>query len=361
MTHECPPLTQYAQLFSEVNGWSSGTAIKLSIFNIGGAVEEGDQGPEKNGIRRIRWYSIITYVLLIFVASFIGLGQALIANEAGVSVPVYKLFTGTPRVVQSTDILHLRFIRRVASVELVFSQPLDGEGVTLPSRSAHLDAHWEPDTPRVLRFSESRGEPSDDPEYNDAGEAGTLLQIEARMSRAFIDHRPSSRELNAAIIDGQPVEPYELLDQFIDRDRSSLYLYYPLALGNLSNEAAHRFGPYLLAFVMGSLLSLAICQLLLAVITFRWSPTTVRRYLAGQADVGEVPLVDRLANEWAIPLGLFGTALGVWLALEQPGIAYASFADVLGILRFAIFSTVLGIGTKLVCRLRGAWATEATE
>lgn len=319
------------------------------------------EDPAQRHVTRAAWYSVTTYIVLALVVVYVAIGQVLIAGEAGTSLRIAGAFTGTPRVVQSADILRLRFVRGVESIELIYRDPLAGETVALSSDSPDIAAHWDGDAPRVLTFSFSAAVTSTEPTDGASPRAGTFIEVEARMGRAFVDDRPASREITDVFVDGQLVAPYDLLLRFLDRDRSTLVLHYPLAIGNISREVAHRAGPYLLIVAMGSLLSLALCQLILLLLTWWWRPDTVKHYLGGHAPAGAVPLVDRLSSELAIPLGLFGTIIGIWLALEQPGITYASFGEVLSILRFAIFSTVLGFGTKMLCRLRGSWAEEVTR
>lgn len=299
---------------------------------------------DSGGVMRSR-YAILSYALLLLAVLYIGGVQALVKLEVAPAGQLAFL-TGRPRVVVTDDVLTMHFKTKLREIVLTFNQPLAGQiFLNQPVRHPEYEVLWDSETGHSIIIKATSMLANEDPD----GFSAAVFSV----GRLFATADFTDREIVNATVDGRSLSPYDFLTKVLVREKSSVSLYYPLALQNISRESAQAFGSYILYAILATLLLLSITQVLLLVATMRSQPDSVSYYFSDRATNEAVTFVDSIANEYAIPLGLLGTISAVWVALEQPSINFSSFDQILSTLRLAIFTTVLGLVTKVVCMIRG--------
>lgn len=292
-----------------------------------------------------RWYGALSYGSLILAILYLLVTQMLIRLEVAPNGGL-PLITGRARVVVSDDILTLHLKSKVHQIVLSFNQPLAGQVfLANPVQAAQYEVKWDPEMRHSVTIQASSLLANKAPE----GFSAAVFSV----GRLFSTPDFSEREIVAATVDGRSLTPYDFLTKILIRDESSVSLYYPFALQNISRECAHAFGNLLIYGILGILLLLAIAQILLLLGATWAQPESVSFYFSNRATNEAVTFVDSVASDYAIPLGLLGTITSIWVALEQPSINFASFEQILGTLRLAVFTTVLGLVIKIVCMIRG--------
>jgi len=143
----------------------------------------------------------------------------------------------------------------------------------------------------------------------------------------------------------------------INKNQSNIELYNAFDISNLSNFIARLIGKQAIIFLITILMILLICQMLLFIIFVLRQPPHVKEYFDNPEKNAPVTFVDKLSNEFAIPLGFLGTVVSIWVSLEEGYIDYSSFFQILEIIKLAIFTTVLGLSIKILCIIRGALKT----
>ena len=289
-------------------------------------------------------YSIISYTALTIALAYLATSQWLISKEAGPNGQL-AFFTGTPRVILNDDLLKLSFVRSVDQVVLAFRDRIAEEYISTARVADYAVTFGSEYKHSIQITSRSR---------DDDVESLGFDHVQLQVGRAFSSGHFRDREISHVVVDGEVMEPYAFLDKVLVRQESSLTLYYPFALNNISGQLAHSFGPVLLGAIQVALLLLVVTQLVLLIVSVRLRPDGAVRYFSDPANNPAITSVDRIANEFAIPMGLMGTVTAIWLSLEQPSATFSSFEQILSILRIAIFTSVLGFVTKVLCLTRSS-------
>lgn len=289
-------------------------------------------------------YRIVVSLTAVVIASYLLLSYAATKFELGPEGGLF-LLTGEPRVIAAGDQLQLTLQDRSTSLAITFEEPIVGQilfGGNFSTPAYNLE--WDTDNRRTV-IATARQSTSTAPESG-------FIRVNIPTSQLLPTGRDYRKGLSVISIDGQRVTPYQFLSQFLDRENSNLELYYPLDTKNISSEIARRVGALLVDTILYSLLFLTGCQLLLLAVTVK-QPDLVSKYFKDFRDSDAVTIVDRASRDFAVPIGLMGTISAIWVALEQPGTDFSSFDQILQVLRKAVFTTVLGITTRVLCTLRG--------
>lgn len=288
-------------------------------------------------------YKIIVWMSAALIAAYLLVSYVATTSEFGPEGEL-SLFTGEPRVVAPNDQLTLLLKNPVKSLSLTFDENIAGQILLNGDYSTPLyNAGWSVDGGRtVFLTATSPG--------NANREIG-FRSVRIPVGRLLPTVRTYQKSLATVTVDGRNYSPYEFLSSVVVRDSSNLELFYPLGPQNISSEVAQRLGPFLVDGILYVLLFLASCQIVLLAATFK-QPEVVSQYFKDFEDSRAVTVIDKASNDFAIALGLLGTISAIWVALEQPGIDFSSFEGILQILRKAVFTTVLGIGIKMLCSLR---------
>lgn len=126
---------------------------------------------------------------------------------------------------------------------------------------------------------------------------------------------------------------------------------HPREVSMLSNTIANSAQSWLLDGIRITLLTMFFTQLVLILVSWK-IPANIFSIEYKWTQLTRPSRFDSWCDDYAIPLGFFGTIVSMWIALEVVSLETGGFTHFLGILKTAIFTTVLGMGTKLICMIR---------
>ena len=293
----------------------------------------------------IKMYRRNTYIVLLLVTAYISVGQVLLKTDLHKDHEnlLTTLFTGAPTLEVESNVLLLDVKSDAKKLEVHFTQ-------------GNL---W-PHVPPVLSAKDKK----EVIPYKLTGNKD-WFSIRANNSDSLSDSRVNvslSPESNAGnrkvyfikkvLLDGQEVHLTDFYYNYLDKNNSNVRLFYPADLRNLSKVLAIKAGKALTTIVVAILLVLFSTQLLLYFVSFVWEPPEVSSYFQAPDTQKPVSILDSIAEEYSIPLGFLGTVLSIWFALENGANEFSDFYGILQILKIAIFTTVLGLATKVICTVR---------
>jgi hypothetical protein len=288
-------------------------------------------------------YRIIVWACAFLVAAYLCASYFATTTESGPEGQLYPL-TGEPKIVAPYDSLDIVFKSEMTDLTLTFELPIAGQiFVNGDYSTPDYNVGWDGKNRSSVSIKAAR--------QDDAGRKIGFRSVRLPSGRFFPTVREYRKALATVTVGEQTFTPYAFLSTVVVREDSNLELYYPLGPQNISSEIARRVGPSLVDAILYSLLFLAGSQILLLLATIK-QPEVVSRYFKNFQDAKAVSIIDMASNDFAIALGLLGTISAIWVALEQPGMDFSSFDRILDVLRKAVFTTVLGIATKMLCSLR---------
>jgi hypothetical protein len=165
------------------------------------------------------------------------------------------------------------------------------------------------------------------------------------------DGMPVSRFITNVKLDDRYVGLKDFLTLNLDQNSSNVSYYKPLDIYNISHTLANGLG---LALTLGVTYFLL---LMFGVQVFVLFTAFVRQYIPSlYGEVGlaaKTPLryMDAFAEKYATFFGFLGTVSSLWAGLEKTD-QYDSFFQILALVKFAVFTTVLGLLIKLIYELR---------
>jgi len=286
--------------------------------------------------------SFAPYVVLVLIASLVALSQSLI-YLADAPTGRYRYLTGDPKIVLGGDELHLQLLTPAKRIALVFDNDLLASPIPIFQGDVNYKVHWNFENPKYVGLEMVAATSQEGTEGSRSPKALQHFHLQMGSSFAFGDIR--QRGLAFIVLDDNHITSQLLYLTQIDRARSTLQVYFPFAMQNVSGELARSLGPVLMWLLMFALVLLLVAQWIIVFLRFKW----IRDSAYGK-QLSEHVLITRLesiADTSAIPLGLFGTIVGIWMALEQPSVHFSSFAHVVQVLRSAVLTTVLGFAVKI--------------
>ena len=160
------------------------------------------------------------------------------------------------------------------------------------------------------------------------------------------------RYIKSIDIDGKDVSLSKFYNIYIDTDKTNLSYYKSLDLRNISSFLAENYGTLILMADLWVLISVFTIQLFLLFSTLVYSifkPSSVK---IGDNAIFPLKYIDMMARDFAVILGFFGTVVSVWTALEISEFDYSNFFQILAMIKIAVFTTVLGLGTRIMYAIR---------
>ena len=296
-----------------------------------------------------RIYLSITYTVVAVISIYVGTTQWIIHEK------LYKdynlsIFTGKPVLEVDSDSLVMMFNIDVRTVDFRFTHKLDGvieinkdtrdkEAVTIetiiPFKTAlSNDRNW-------VKLKVADGETIED----------KLIKVEIK---SVVDGMPRTLYfIDEVRVNGEKIEVYDFLGNYIDHHRRNLILHIPRSFSNISKNIANNYGNKMLEVIKFVLIVLLTTQTVLYLIAFVWQPQEISDYFNNANPDEGISIVDSISRKYAIPLGFLGSVLSIWTSLEINQQQFSDFNSVLEIFKGGIFTTVLGLITNIVCLLRG--------
>jgi len=284
-------------------------------------------------------YRAITYIIAISIGLYIVIGQSVIFSGLGQDRSVTTVFTGFPRLQIRDNVLRLTLKTECRTIEFGLQEPLrvapnlignsHSQGVTLQRTK-----DWDRFTIVAPEGKSLNGE---------------QLLIQMSDSTVGLPRRTYITDLR---LDGRPESIPAFYNRLMVQTESNPVLYYPFQIKNLSSFVSEKIGASALWLILITLIGLAAYQFIMFLISVIWQPEQVKEFFEKEQTKRGASFLDELATRFAIPLGFLGTVVSVWYSLEQSDTDFASFAQMLEIIKVAIFTSVLGLFTKVMCLLR---------
>jgi hypothetical protein len=284
-------------------------------------------------------YRTLSYVFLILISVYIGLGQYVIVQGIGVGTSWQTLFTGPVRLQVQDNVLRLKIKISHSSLELKLLQPIKDCLGIVGSGKEKIKGECSSDRDWILIYAAP-------------GQSLRGIPIVFNLASPQQPEVLTRRYITNVRIDRRPEKISSVYQNLIETDHSNVKMYYPFHVFNISSYFAELFGIRFMWLISSALLVLLACQLFLFLVSFVWQPAVVTEYFES-GNITPVSLVDDLANRFAIPLGFLGTVTSIWYSLETAETDYSSFVQVLDAMRVAVFTTVLGLFIKILCLIRG--------
>ncbi len=285
-------------------------------------------------------YKIISYFILTLVIVYIATGQYIIQKKL-YNVGNFSFFTFSPNLAINSNTLKLQIKRNSKSLTLKFRERLKAAS---PLASTNKE---------IINYTVSL-ENNGKLLVITANDQHTLQDVSLRIliSEATKAGHAKKRFITNVMLGNNDHSIPEFYNEYISHDYGNVYLYYPMDLVNISSYLALNIGKSFTYIIVSILLIFFVCQMLLFFISIIWQPEEVKDFFTNPTREGAITFIDDTAEHFAIPLGFLGTVVSIWVSLETAETDYKSFAQILEIIKIAIFTTVLGLSTKVICTIR---------
>jgi len=166
---------------------------------------------------------------------------------------------------------------------------------------------------------------------------------------------PTKKFITSVLLDTKPVTLTEFYKQYLDVKQSNIKYYRSFAIENISSYLARTVGVQLLYTVTGLLIVLLVGQLIVFFGTIIEEIVFKDPLQFGKQARIPISWLDAVAEEYSTFLGFLGTVLSLWIALEQSSTDYSDFFQILAIIKYAVFTTVLGLLIRSIYGVREFW------
>ncbi len=163
---------------------------------------------------------------------------------------------------------------------------------------------------------------------------------------------PTRKYIKAISFDGSDVGITSFYNTFLIQEDSNLKYYKAFSIRNISNFLAIQYGQILIYAITYILVVILAIQLVIFFLTMVESLLSKRDLQIGLGSISPIDIVDIISEDYAVIFGFLGTVLSMWVALETAGLDYSNFFEILDLVKFAIFTTVLGLIIKSIYGIR---------
>lgn len=285
-------------------------------------------------------YKIYALFLLAFVLIFLSANIFLTVTKFGQNLN-FNFITGDPLLMVNYNLIDFRVKTSANKIELFFKEPLNHEPIQINKRDESSNYQISSSSEKDLITIKSNAPKGLQNQH-------IIIRLDGYEDSGII----TKRFIRKIKINDYEESIIDFIHDDISNINKSVSIYYEYSLWNLSNIAAKYFGFSIVSLILLILLILFACQLLLLPISVGWQPEVVKDYFRDNEKGKAIFIIDELANNFAIPLGFLGTVTSIWHSLEISVIDYSNFSQVIEILKIAIFTSVLGLSTKMICTLR---------
>jgi len=153
-------------------------------------------------------------------------------------------------------------------------------------------------------------------------------------------------------IDTRDVSLSKFYNVYIDTNKTNLSYFKSLDLRNISTFLAENYGTLIFMADLWILISVFSIQFVLLFVTIIYSIIKQSSVKIGDDAIFPIKYIDMMARDFAVIIGFFGTVVSIWTALEISQFDYSNFFQILGIIKIAVFTTVLGLGTRITYGIR---------
>jgi len=182
-------------------------------------------------------------------------------------------------------------------------------------------------------------------------QSDSTLFIEIDFADVISGGFPKKRFIKNIDIDRHDINLWKFYSTYIDK-RTNLSHYKSLDIRNLSNFLAINSGTGISLIDLYILISIFTIQLFLLFVTDFYSFIKHRSVKIGKNAIIPIKYIDMIAKDFAVTLGFFGSVVSIWTALEISEINYSDFLKILEMVKIAVFTTVLGLATRITYEIR---------
>lgn len=163
---------------------------------------------------------------------------------------------------------------------------------------------------------------------------------------------PTKKFINTIVLDRQEVSLTSFYQHFLNLKQSNVLYYKSFTIQNISNYLARTSGMQLLVAVTAILIFLLAGQVIVFFLTVMEHLLSKDTLQFGKHARIPINWLDIVSEDYSTFLGFLGTALSLWLALEQSSMDFSNFFQLLELIKYAVFTTVLGLLIRTIYGIR---------
>jgi hypothetical protein len=180
---------------------------------------------------------------------------------------------------------------------------------------------------------------------------GTIY-IKINFSALSVGGFPKKKYIKNVILDGNEIGLTKFFNSFIDQRDGNIEYYKSFDLKNISSILAEQYGSWLFYTVSLILVVLLTIQFIVFFVTVIESFFSEKAIKIGENAIFPLNLIDTVSRDFSVFLGFLGTIVSIWTALEISDFDYSNFFQILGIIKMAVFTTVLGLLVRILYSIR---------
>ena len=163
---------------------------------------------------------------------------------------------------------------------------------------------------------------------------------------------PKRRFIKSVRMDGKQINLKDFYENFLITDQSNVEYYKPLDIRNISNTLENIFGESLVLLVTFILLVMLGAQIFIIMMSFIKQLLPQLYTEVGGKAIFPVNWIDGFAKNYSMLFGFLGTILSIWVSSRDGNTDYGDFFQMLNMVKFAVFTTVLGLMVRIAYEVR---------
>jgi hypothetical protein len=300
------------------------------------------------------WASKLTFGAIIIIILYFIVCQIIDSDKTIIGGPKY--------LVNEDNVLRLSLKKRFNILEIYFT-----DDVNL-SKGHQIFVVKEKISP--LMFSDYEVISSSDKKsvqitVKDSKEISGWIELYIYFKGVGARDFPTRKYIKAISFDGDDIGITYFYKTLLNHEASNLRYYKAFDINSMSNYLAVNFGKkliYSITFFLIVILAVQLFIFFLTTVKSLLSKKDLQLGLGSKSPMNTINIIDIISEEYAVIFGFLGTVLSMWVALETSGLDYSNFFEILDLVKFAIFTTVLGLIIKCIYGIREfVFKLETTE
>ena len=280
-------------------------------------------------------YRMQSIGVLLLIALYLFL-SVILTHNFRLTNRFYNFFTGPPSISIKSNLIQFEVKKPVKYIELRLDREVEYELFKLTGTSRHFKLS-SPNKSNWIRLESKTENPMTD-----------IISIKTYNSNMTAVFNPYFIE--EIILDND--NSYSIPEIFynIFNFDSNASLYYPFKIENLSSTLA-KWSEWPLYSLIVFLMLIFLTQLAY-ILTLNKLPNELANTVLNDIVKEGLSLMDKMADQYAVPLGFLGTLMSLWITLENAGSDLYDFKFFVETLKIALLTSVLGLSSKLLLILR---------
>ena len=279
-------------------------------------------------------YRIQSIGVLFLIALYLFL-SVILTHNFKLTNRFYNIFTGPPSISIKSNLMQFEVKKPVKYIELRLDREVEYELFKFTGTSRHFKMSSQNKSNWIKLESETENPMTD------------IISIKTYNSNMKAVFNPYFIE--EIILDNNSYSIPEIFYNIFNFD-SNASLYYPFKIENLSSTLA-KWSEWPLYSLIVFLMLIFLTQLAY-ILTLNKLPNELANTVLNDIVKEGLSLMDKMADQYAIPLGFLGTLMSLWITLENAGSDLYDFKFFVETLKIALLTSVLGLSSKLLLILR---------